>query len=232
MALGVRANRSRCLLGLLLLALLCLPACKKAVKTGPTDGTSNSSGGNSPGNANGAGGGFIPQARPALPEGWREFKHPDGVYSIFVPAQPRHDPMSSPSLKLNQPLGPAEARESHYGILPSAKQPYLIEMRVMLFDPALQSTLEQSYAMNRPKDDINHKWKEFREVTWAGRRATESVLEKTFLQSGNAPPKHFHQVARYLFTPGRLYTFLIERENEPPTPTDLAAFFDSFVVGE
>ena len=139
--------------------------------------------------------------------------------------------MSSPSLKLHQPLGPNEARESHYGVLPTAQQPYLCEMKVMLFDPALQSTLEQSYTLNRPKDDINHKWSEFRDVTWAGRRATESVLEKTFFQGGNAPPRRIYQVARYLFTPGRLYTFAIERENEPPAPTDVATFFNSFVVG-
>ena len=165
-----------------------------------TDGSSSSSGGNPPGNAYNTGGGFIPPARPALPTGWREFKHPDGAFSIFVPAQPKHAPMSMPSLKLNQRLGPNEARETHHCILPSAKQPYLIEMKVMLLDAALQSTLEQSYAMNRPKDDINHKWKEFREVTWAGRRATESALEKTFFQSDNAPPKRYHQVARHPFT--------------------------------
>ena len=120
-----RRSSSFALLSLALLALLCLPACKKAAKTGATDGTSNSSGGNPPGNADNTGGGTNPPTRPALPTGWREFKHPDGAFSIFVPGEPKQAPMSSPSLKLHQPLGPAEARESHYVILPTAKQPYL-----------------------------------------------------------------------------------------------------------
>jgi len=234
--LGVYVDRPRLRpamrLGLAVLVLLGVSACRKAAKTSKPDDNSSTFGGLMPGNANNnSGGGIISPARPPLPAGWREFQHPDGAYSIYVPAQPRHDPMSSPSLKLAQPLGPNEARETLHGTLPTAKQPYLIEMRVQVFDASLQSVLEQSYASNRPKDDLNHKWTAYRDVTWAGRSAKESVCEKTFLLGANIPPKRIYSVSRYLFTPGRLYAFLIERENQMPSNTDLSAFFDSFVVG-
>src|SRR5689334_13829682 len=34
-------------------------------------------------------GGPVPPVRPALPVGWLEFKHPEGAYSLYVPAQPK-----------------------------------------------------------------------------------------------------------------------------------------------
>jgi len=235
----VEVNRPRlvpalslALLSLALLTLLSFTACKKTVKPDKPDDTPAPPGGPASGNANNTAGGIIPSlTKPALPDGWREFKHPDGVYSIYVPAQPKHSPMSAPSLELKQPLGPNEARETVHIVLATATQPLTCDMRAQLFDPNLQSVLEQSYAANRPKDDLNHKWLEYRDVTWAGRRAKETVCEKTFLLGSNVPPKRIHQVARYMFTPGRLYTFSIERENQMPTATELAAFFDSFTLG-
>jgi len=94
-----------------------------------------------------------------------------------------------------------------------------------MYDTALQSVLPQSYTSNRPRDDFNHRWPAYRDVTWPGRPAKEAVVEKIF------DSRRIYSVSRYLFTPGRLYTFLIEGENEPPAPTDSAAFFNSFVVG-
>ncbi len=71
----------------------------------------------------------------------------------------------------------------------------------------------------------------FRQVNWAGRCAMEAVIEKTFSMDPDTPPLRFYQVTRYMFAPGRLYNFAIERENHMPNAAEVAAFFDSFVPG-
>lgn len=232
-----RANASRwrpfsvAWLVLALLTLLSLSACKNASKSGKSDDTTDTPFGAAPGSKNITGGGTIPQARPALPAGWREFKHPDGAYTIFVPAAPIRDPMSPGSLKLKQPLQPFEARVSTHGVNPTAKQPLMCKMEVTVFDNAWQSTLEGSMLQNAPKDNINMKVTSYRDVNWSGCRAKEGVTEQTYAKGPKDPPLRYFSVMRFGFAPGRLYMFSIGRENQLPTNAELSAFFDSFVPG-
>ena len=157
-ACGTNRNRRRFLrvagLGLALLILLAASACKKASKGGKSDDTPDTPFGAVPAKKIDAGGGTLPSTKPALPTGWREFKHPDGAYTISVPAPPIRDPMSPASLNLKQPLKALEARESTYGVNRTAKQPLQCKMEVTVFDPGLQSTLEQSMLQIPPKGNI------------------------------------------------------------------------------
>ena len=193
---------------------LALSACKKASKSSQSDDTPDAPFGTAPAKKTDGGGGTSPSTRPALPTGWREFKHPDGAYTISVPAAPIRDPMSPASLNLKQPLKALEARESTYGVNPTAAQPLLCKMEVTVFDAGLQSTLEQSMLQIPPKGNIHMKVQSYRTVKWAGLNAKEAIVEQTYSKGPNEAPLRYSQVMRFAFAPGRLYMFTIGRENQ------------------
>src|SRR5262249_23503839 len=111
----------RAALALVACTAIGMPACRKA-KTSTDDRADQPADFlGLPGLAKGedksqSGGGPVLPVRPTLPAGWLEFKPPEGVYSLYVPAQPKRPKMSAPSLDLKQPLQPQEGRESIYEI--------------------------------------------------------------------------------------------------------------------
>lgn len=168
-------------------------------------------------------------SRPALPAGWQEFKHPEGAFSVYVPARPARPRQSAPSLKLKQPLQSMEARESTYEVLSAAKQPFFVSLQVTVFHPDGRS----AFAMLEPDYKVRQTpagWTvtSDRVVTWGGLRATEMVVE---VPVPGRPPERTYTVSRWAVTADRLYQFVLRREDRMPTDAERAAFFDSFTPG-
>lgn len=223
--------RTRALIGLVLVAAIGGTACRKAKPPAgdkpdqPID----------PGIVvlPGKGGDGTPPTggpvRPALPDGWREFKHPEGAYQIYVPAQPIRPKQSAPSLKLKQPLQPNEGRESIHEVHAAAKQPFTCTLELQVFHPSVRVAYS-AFEPGAAPSPVPANWtvRSRRTVTWGGLTATELVVEKSF--PGHQPDRAY-MVGRSALTPDRLYQFLLERTDRMPTDAERAAFFDSFVPG-
>lgn len=220
------------LVGLVFVVAIGGTACRKAK---PTGGDNNPDQPIGPGGAALPGGGgdeTLPTggtSRPALPAAWREFKHPEGAYQIYVPAQPIRPKQSAPSLKLKQPLQPNEGRESIHEVHATAKQPFTCTLELQVFHPSMRVAYS-AFEPDAPAAAVPPNWtvSSRRTVTWGGLRATETVAEKSF--PGHTPDRAY-SVIRWALTPDRLYQFLLERTDRMPTDAERAAFFDSFIPG-
>lgn len=171
---------------------------------------------------------LIVPAKPALPAGWQEFKHPDGAYSLFVPAKPTRSREAAASLRLDQPLQPQESRESIYQTNATPKQPFTCTLQLLLFHPSIRSAFSQFEA--KPRQLPAH-WsvKSDNAVTWGGLPAAELVVEKSF--PGHTPERAY-SVMRWCLTADRMYHFLLERTDRMPDDQERSAFFDSFTPGK
>jgi hypothetical protein len=180
-----------------------------------------------------AGGGGVPAVarRPALPAGWQEFQHPEQVYAVYVPGPPVRPRDTHASLNLERLLVPLEARESIHKVGATATQPLVCALQFTLFHPSGRSAYDRYDA--RPRM-LPAGWTltADRPVVWGGRPATELAVEKTFPAAPGQKPVKYFGVARYCLGPDYLYEFSIERQDRPPEPTELSAFFDSFVPGK
>lgn len=174
-----------------------------------------------------SGGGSVLPVRPTLPTGWLEFKHPEGVYSLYVPAQPKRPKMSAPSLNLKKPLQPLEGRESIYEIAATPTQPFTCTMQLIVFHPDSRAGFS-AYGQKPATLPAHWTLKADRAVTWGGLPAFELVVEKSF--PGHTPER-VYSVMRNCLAGDRVYEFLLERTDRMPDATERAAFFDSFKPG-
>jgi hypothetical protein len=170
----------------------------------------------------------VPQ-RPALPAGWQEVKHPEGVFRIYVPGIPVRPKNTHESLKLGQALQQLEARESVHEASSTTKPPLLVHLEFNLFHPSGRAAF-RAFEVGSRERVMPAGWtiKSDRAVTWGDLPATEMIVEKTF---PGLSPRRFYSIARWAVCPDRLYNFSLEQEDRMPSDADRAAFFDSFVPG-
>ena len=167
----------------------------------------------------------IPSARPALPAGWSEFRHPEGAYTVYVPG-PMFPPKTSNS-RLNQPVPRGSALRSKFGMRLPVSSPGIpyCEVEVVAFSPELvdgsRAAMERESHILAPVNPTKTA------VTWAGRPAIEEIDEQ--IGGGGVPTKYVH---RWMFVGNRLYAAAIWGLNGHPTPEERSAFFDSLVVGK
>jgi hypothetical protein len=166
-----------------------------------------------------------PSARPALPAGWRQFRHPEGAYTIYAPG-PLFPPKTSNN-RLNQPVPQGAALRSKFVMrLPVSKPgtPYC-EVEVVAFSLELVDATRAAMERNSHILGAAHPTKAA--VTWAGHPAVE--------ESGEQETSDRHRrfdVQRWMFVGNRLYGAALWGMDGHPTAEERAAFFDSFTLGQ
>lgn len=169
--------------------------------------------------------------RPTLPAGWVEFRHPDGVYRVYVPARPNRDPMSFVTLKLNVPLKPQEARESIHGTALADGNGVAVKMKVLLFHPNEQAIFDRM-VHGKMESAYGITITDSHTLTWCGHPTVEADIEVPDPTSTSQPPRRGYETSRIMVAPGRMYTMGIVRMDRQPNAAERAAFFDSFVPGK
>jgi hypothetical protein len=150
--------------------------------------------------------------RPTLPAGWVEFKHPEGAFTVYLPAQPRPLKVGA-GTSLKQPLPTGRALLSEY----KTEVPGLFcQMGVMIYSPELVDGVRN--AQEQKPIGLNSTRAT---VTWAGQPASEIVSED--------PENHSVRVERRMWIGNRsYYCNLWGMALGRPTAAERTAIFDSF----
>jgi hypothetical protein len=177
--------------------------------------------------------GFIVPARPALPKGWIEFRHPEGAYTIYTPGRPMPDFDTRPG-SLFKP-GPGNVpRSAHF-----VGGPITCMMEVNIY-PAEEVEIVRAELLRIWEQNLNtmpgKKGSPIRRtITWGGRPADELEIEREYpdARKGGTATMRTRWVGRNLCIGTMSYSFtLIGNEDGRPTAAERAAFFDSFVPGK
>ncbi|HUR54369.1 MAG TPA: hypothetical protein VMZ71_09570 [Gemmataceae bacterium] len=184
--------------------------------------------------------------RPPLPDGWIDFRHPQGEYSVYVPRKPRAMPRQRDTAP--------EFNESGYYTPPTTiERPELIcTMAAVTYPPQV---MEGYRTGNLDMSVINRMFPGMtatsNRITWQGRVALEMSLEADVsgmmaglpgggafaqeLRKGGKLPNGIplKQVSfmRYVVVGDRLYTFVLQNLYAVPTEAERRAFFESVVFG-
>ncbi len=197
----------RILISLCLFALICGCAKKSRPATDAPD---------SPAGLLGEGGAakLAAPVRPALPAGWVEFKHPEGAYTVFLPAQIRP---TKENMSLRQPVQAGQGLNSSYEGHVSGLSFGVV---VTIFPPESADIIRAGQE-HQFSNDPNVKRIS---ATLAGRLADE-------LTFGNYP-QNITAITRRVWVGNRSYAVeLVGDEPGRPTVAERATIFDSFVVG-
>jgi hypothetical protein len=189
-----------------------------------------------------------PPPRPALPEGWVEFRHPEGYFEVYVPSRPHGRTSKTHWGSFDGP----EIRTSEYTTTPTRGRTLICAMQVMDMPPdaaahhrqALQTGVTDPQAMEfirgfgvEPKITT---------MTWGGHAGYEMELRADFQKFFGAfpggadaskqlydmgknqkdkdgkplpgPPTGFTTVMRATMIGNRMYTFTIADLNGTPPP--------------
>lgn len=192
-----------------------------------------------------------PTKRPELPAGWVDFKHPKGLYSVYLPSTPilAHSSNNRPPQNFN--FGGGLALEESYAASSLNKEsPVMCGIDIVPNPPGGLDGFAAGQANPGANLFPGVKWSNTR-MTWAGKPAVEMVVEMDL--SGamaafpgmnklpNAKPPggaanppiaaKSKSHIRYVIVNDKLYMFELSSLGGSPSETYRAAFYDSVVFG-
>jgi hypothetical protein len=157
-------------------------------------------------------------AKPQLPEGWVEFRQPEGLFTVYLPSHAKPIKLGGKGLSLRQPVPQGRMLMGDYGTDKADRELYC-EVGVSIYSPELVDGVKAAGERRDPV--IGSRNKKRTPITWCGHRGFEDSAEYTddlnvvvqrHVWIGN---RHYY-CSLYGRTPGR------------PTAEERAAAFDSF----
>jgi hypothetical protein len=156
-------------------------------------------------------------ARPRLPEGWVEFRQPEGVFAAYLPNPAQPIKFGGKGLSLRQPVPQGRVLMADYGTNKADPQLYC-EVGVAIYSPELVDGVKAAEERRGPVLPGQTKRTA---VTWCGHPAFED--------SGEEPERQTVCVSRRVWIGNRsYYCSLFGRVPGRPTAEERAAAFDSF----
>lgn len=190
--------------------------------------------------------------RPSLPEGWIDFRHPKGEYSVYVPRKPQPLPAKRDR---DMPAIAGFNESGYYTPNTTIERPELVCGMLSVFYPP-----EVMQAFRTGNLDLSIVERMFpgmkmttNRITWLGRPAIDvefhsdlggmmaglpggaefgKKLGQGEMKLPNGLPTKNTLFMRYVVVNDRVYAFTIQNMYGPPTEAERRAFFDSVVLGK
>jgi hypothetical protein len=187
--------------------------------------------------------------RPPLPEGWVDFRHPSGAYSVYLPGKAQLVQKTNGKPPPNLPIGNGAYGEEMYAA--ESTGPSSIQCGISTIAGPPESL--PAHVTASPNHNSNLfpgvKWT-VTQFSWYGNQAIEYVTEadlggmvaampggpkmqQAAQQAGmNTMPKKSVTYSRHVLVGNRVYVFSIHNWVQgEPSEADRRAFFDSVVFG-
>jgi hypothetical protein len=157
-------------------------------------------------------------ARPQLPEGWVEFREPEGLFTVYLPSRAQRIKLGGKGLSLRQPVPQGRMLIGDYGTNKADRELYC-EVGVSIYSPELVDGVKAGEEKRQPV--IGSRNKKRAPITWCGHPAFEDTAE--YSDQPNVA------VGRHVWIGNRhYYCVLYGRTPGRPTAEERTAAFDSF----
>jgi hypothetical protein len=157
-------------------------------------------------------------ARPPLPEGWVEFREPEGLFTVYLPNPAGRIKLGGKGLSLRQPVPQGRMLIGDYGTNKADPELYC-EVGVAIYSPELVDGVKAAGEKREPV--VGSRNKKRTPITWCGHPAFEDSAKYT--------DKPNVVVQRHVWIGNRhYYCSLYGRVLGRPTAEERAAAFDSF----
>ncbi len=192
--------------------------------------------------------------RPPLPEGWVEFRHPKGVYTVYLPGKAHliHSySQNGPKKQQNSLYGGIFTSEETYSNKPTPDQPTLCGISIRTGPPSTLQPIINAMSYQGSPEVFPGITCSITKINWSGRQAIEIVTEFDTLGTLAAFPgstqfmqalqqnggedtiaKKYKSYIRQLLLNDKLIAFELLSGNGSPSDTERTAFFESVVFGK
>lgn len=133
-------------------------------------------------------------AKPMLPEGWVEFRQPEGLFTVYLPSRAQPIKFGGKGLSLRQPVPVGRMLMGDYGTNKADRELYC-EVGVAIYSPELVDGVKAGGEKREPV--IGSRNKKRTPITWCGHPDYEDTAEYT--------DDHNVAVARHVWIGNRHY---------------------------
>jgi hypothetical protein len=192
--------------------------------------------------------------RPPLPEGWVEFRHPKGVYSVYLPGKAHliHSySQNGPKKQQNSLYGGVFTSEETYSNKPTPDQPTLCGISIRTGPPSTLQPIINAMSYQGSPEVFPGTTCSITKINWSGKQAIEIVTEcdslgmlaafpgstqfmQALQQNGGEDnvSKKYKSYIRQLLLNDKLIAFELLSGKGSPSDTERTAFFESVVFGK